>query len=210
MKQEIHNYAAGVAVVPPIGTELSMQEMTKAVRNDALQNEADAEDALLCAVTATPDEAIGQDILTLAGEDPLLASLIKQYLNASRQHKSLMKLHGYHDPMADVAADMVDSAWCAVQTRIIELQAAKRAEGHRGPIVVARPMRAIEEPEANIMPVQSPVKTVQNWPKAQAAPQTPDLTLFLMWLALMVPQMKQQAQNMGRHMTMHAFARAAS
>jgi hypothetical protein len=131
------------------------------------------EDAFLGAVVATPDEALGHDILSLAADDPILASLIKQYLNASRQHKGLLKSNGSQDAMVEVAADMVDSAWCALQTRLLELRA---AEGQ------AREERHVAYSLASPKPEQP-----------QAAPSAPeDFVTFLMWLAVMWPDMKAQ------------------
>lgn len=55
--------------------------------------------------------------------DPTLASLHRHYLNARLHHQAARKEHGAESPMADVAADMEDSAWCAMQTRLMELRA---------------------------------------------------------------------------------------
>lgn len=54
--------------------------------------------------------------------DSLLASLNKEYLEAKAQRKNLCQLNGKGDAMAEVAMDMEDSAWCAMQTRYIELR----------------------------------------------------------------------------------------
>lgn len=54
--------------------------------------------------------------------DGLLASLNKQYLEAKQQRKELVALNGVDDAMAEVVLDMEDSAWCAMQTRYIELR----------------------------------------------------------------------------------------
>ncbi len=54
--------------------------------------------------------------------DPLLAELHKQYLDVRAHHARLKDRHGESDPICDVAADMEDSARCAVDTRIIELR----------------------------------------------------------------------------------------
>jgi len=54
--------------------------------------------------------------------DPTLASLHKQYLDAKAQYESLVKSNGKDDAMAEIAADMMDSAWCAMQTRLLEVR----------------------------------------------------------------------------------------
>jgi hypothetical protein len=54
--------------------------------------------------------------------DPLLAGLHKQMLNAQAQLKKLKKSNGKKDAMTAVAADMLDSARSAFETRLIELR----------------------------------------------------------------------------------------
>ena len=58
--------------------------------------------------------------------DDLLNSLHKQYLDAKAQRKELVALGGQDDAMASVAFDMEDSAWCAMQTRYVELRAERK------------------------------------------------------------------------------------
>ncbi len=55
--------------------------------------------------------------------DPLLADLYKQYLDAKGHRTALVSLNGPNDPMAEIAIDMEDSAWCAYQVRYMELRA---------------------------------------------------------------------------------------
>lgn len=55
--------------------------------------------------------------------DPLLADINKQYLDAKNHRRALQKQFGQDDTMAEVAMDMEDSAWCAMQTRYLELRA---------------------------------------------------------------------------------------
>lgn len=54
--------------------------------------------------------------------DPLLANLSKDYKTARSQRKDLQTMFGKDDPMVDVALDMEDSAWCAMQARYLELR----------------------------------------------------------------------------------------
>lgn len=58
--------------------------------------------------------------------DELLGSLNKDYLEAKSQRKELAALHGADDAMTDVAIDMEDSAWCAMQGRYLELRGERR------------------------------------------------------------------------------------
>lgn len=72
--------------------------------------------------------------------DEVLASLNKQYLEAKQQRKELMAIHGADDAMVEVALDMEDSSWCAMQTRYIELRQERELMEK-----VQRLMRASEE-----------------------------------------------------------------
>lgn len=55
--------------------------------------------------------------------DPLLCDLHRQYRDACAQRRRHEKDFGRDDPMADVARDIEDSAWCAMQTRYMEVRA---------------------------------------------------------------------------------------
>ncbi len=57
--------------------------------------------------------------------DPVLASLNKQYLDAKSIRRQSEKEYGANDGMTMIAADMEDSAWCAMQTRYMELRGDK-------------------------------------------------------------------------------------
>ena len=54
--------------------------------------------------------------------DDLLAHLHRQYLEAKSQRQQLVKEHGGDDPMVEIAMDLEDSAYCAFQTRHMELR----------------------------------------------------------------------------------------
>ena len=72
--------------------------------------------------------------------DGLLASLNKDYLEAKSQRRELAALYGDEDAMAEVAMDMEDSAWCAMQTRYLELRAERELMER-----AQRLMRGVEE-----------------------------------------------------------------
>jgi len=81
------------------------------------------------------------EIDLLAQEDPLLGDLYKEYQDNKAQVQELEAVHGADDPMVEVAQDMRESAWSAVQTRLIEVKENKilmerlakhrREEAHR-------------------------------------------------------------------------------
>ncbi len=54
--------------------------------------------------------------------DPLLTDLYKHYRTAKTEHNQVKSSSGKVEPMVEVAADRVDSAWSAVVTRILELR----------------------------------------------------------------------------------------
>lgn len=54
--------------------------------------------------------------------DPILSDLYKHYRTAKTDHNQVKSSSGRVEPMVEVAADRVDSAWSAVVTRILELR----------------------------------------------------------------------------------------
>lgn len=54
--------------------------------------------------------------------DPLLASLHKRYLDAKQFRIRAQAEYGADDGMADMAVIAEDSAWCAMQTRYMEVR----------------------------------------------------------------------------------------
>jgi len=72
--------------------------------------------------------AFADDIYAYMPPDPVLARLHKDYVEASKRHRQLVRFRGPRDPMAEVAADMLDSIRSAVQTRLIELQDMREEE----------------------------------------------------------------------------------
>ena len=54
--------------------------------------------------------------------DKLLADLYRQYLEAQRNYIISVKRHGTQDAMTEIAQYTADSAYCAMETRLIELR----------------------------------------------------------------------------------------
>ena len=65
---------------------------------------------------------IVEDALDQMPTDPILSALHKEYQEAKNAHRQLVQSNGIDDPMTEVAADMLDSARSAVQTRMLELK----------------------------------------------------------------------------------------
>jgi hypothetical protein len=62
--------------------------------------------------------------------DPLLADLHKQYMDAKGTRVQAEKEFGRSDGMTDMAMMMEDSAWCAMQTRYMEVRANRQLMAH--------------------------------------------------------------------------------
>jgi hypothetical protein len=94
--------------------------------NDIMKQMAGRMDALLDARERTQKAretgVVPDELRFWLAVDPLLADLNKQFIDARAQHIRLSRLHGPKDPMTDVADDMVDSAQCAFETRLLELR----------------------------------------------------------------------------------------
>lgn len=54
--------------------------------------------------------------------DELLAGLHKEFADTKARAQEVIVKHGLDDPMALIAADLEDSAWCRMQTRYLELR----------------------------------------------------------------------------------------
>ncbi|NQZ14041.1 MAG: hypothetical protein HRT94_04335 [Alphaproteobacteria bacterium] len=65
------------------------------------------------------------EIDSFASMDEVLAHLQNEFLNAKAYHERLVRENGADDAMTEVAADMMDSAWCAMQTRLMEVRASR-------------------------------------------------------------------------------------
>ena len=93
---------------------------------DILNQMAGRMDALLDAQERTQKTRetgdIPEELRFWIAVDPLLGDLHKQFIDARASHMRLSRIRGADDPMADVANDMVDSAQCAFETRLIELR----------------------------------------------------------------------------------------
>lgn len=62
------------------------------------------------------------ELEVFACEDGLLADLQKQFMDAKDHHRRAVKEYGPHDGMTEMAILLEDSAWCAMQTRYMEVR----------------------------------------------------------------------------------------
>lgn len=93
--------------------------------NNSLQDVMNAVSKRLDAMRVE-DQSAAPDIMSeleaFAALDPLLADLQKQYLNLRLTRSKQEEQFGKDSPMAEVAMEVEDSAWCMAQTRYIELR----------------------------------------------------------------------------------------
>lgn len=115
--------------------------------------------------------------------DHLLASLHKDYLDAKAQRVELVALHGDTDAMAEVAMDMEDSAWCAMQTRYLELRE-EREIMERAQRLMRRAEEKIEEEKARDKELEAKklayqFKVIEKVREMNRAPNLLELVLIL-------------------------------
>jgi len=116
--------------------------------SDSLQRVIEESDVSLLVDTRSYDEYDELDEISLYADlDPVLADLLKQYKTADKQSLYLDETFSKDDPMAEIASDRKESAWSAVETRMIELREDEKFSG----MVGLRLMR-LEEERAGLIP----------------------------------------------------------
>lgn len=95
--------------------------MTQQTLSDVLNDLAGGRAAALAQNIVAASAVREEDFFIEA--DGIFASLNRHYLDARARHDDARREHGADSPMADIAADALDSAWCAMQTRLMELRA---------------------------------------------------------------------------------------
>ncbi len=85
------------------------------------------------------------ELEALSSLDPLLAGLYKDYLQSKAARIAIATQHGAESPMAEVAIDLEDSSWCAVQTRYLEVRADRELMKQAQSILLAQEEIEIEE-----------------------------------------------------------------
>lgn len=74
------------------------------------------------ALLAPPPVPVLTELQAFLTFDPLLARLHKEYLDAKDHRAKAAKDFGNNDAMTEMAVLVEDSAWCAMQTRYMELR----------------------------------------------------------------------------------------
>jgi hypothetical protein len=123
--------------------------------------------------------------------DSLLASLNKDYLDAKAQRIELIALYGNEDAMVEVAMDMEDSSWCAMQTRYIELRE-ERELVERAQRMMRRVEEKIEQEKARNKAYEAEqftyyMRAVQKMKEMNKNPKVFEIGFALMLLFKMYP-----------------------
>ncbi len=91
--------------------------------HDVMNDVAAALERRGCTPRRMPRGEALTELQAFAALDPLLLDLRKEYLNAQEYRRQIEKDFGCDDGMTDMAILAEDSAWCAMQTRYMELRA---------------------------------------------------------------------------------------
>lgn len=62
------------------------------------------------------------DALVFLGSDAVILDLYKRYLDAKSNYQSMILDRDRADPLTEIASEHLDSAWCALESRIYELR----------------------------------------------------------------------------------------
>jgi hypothetical protein len=159
--------------------------------SESLQHVIDDVDVHAIVTDRTYDQNDELDEINLyATLDPILAGLLKQYKDADKQADYLDNSFSIDDPMAEIAHDRRDSAWSAVETRLIELR-----EDEKFASMVGLRLMRLEEERAGLIPKREYDK---KWEEAfltrerkykkqedlEKKDKEADLLMFFLWMWL--------------------------
>ena len=156
--------------------------------SDSLQHVIEESDVQAIADARAYDETDELDEINLyASLDPILADLLKQYKDADKQSTYLEDTFSGDDPMAEIAFDRTDSAWSAVQTRLLELREDEKIAGQVG----LRLLR-LEEERAGLIPERKVEedfivrqKIDKRLEERDQKDHDTDILMFFLWMWLM-------------------------
>lgn len=140
--------------------------------------------------------------------DPVAADLHKYHQDALKHCRDLAKLYGEDDPMAEVAADLADSAASALQTRLIELRADEKLcrDAKRLRIRMNRREERERERQSALFRARLQLFYMQQIEcrNARDAQERRDvsLVLFLFWLLMIALQRAQERLRLARDFTL--------
>lgn len=156
-----------------------------------------------------PRPSVLSEIDAFTTLDPLLASLHKEYLDARNVRLCARKDYGAGDGMTDMAALLEDSAWCAMQTRYMEIRA-DRALMIQAQKIVAQSQaedraRAQTEKEAEKKQKARMIETYM-----RMHPKKENATLEALWALVFLLMCEEQNRAMFRAPAFYQFNRIAA
>ena len=118
--------------------------------------------------------------------DPLLADLHKEFQDVRRNHRDLLFKNGPDDAMAQMAADLEDSAWCAMQTRLLELRG-QRILMRKAQRIMHHARREEEERQDRVRALKiasfaQQVATVEKHRQEKGMPGLIEWVIFFYWV----------------------------
>lgn len=141
--------------------------------------------------------------------DPLLASLRKEYLDARGHRLCAQKDYGAKDGMTDMAMLLEDSAWCAMQTRYMEIRSDRA--------LMAQAQRMMAEADAEDRARISREKEAEKDRKARMIETCMRMhaskdraTLEALWALVFLLMCEEQNRAMFRARLTHDFRRLAA
>ena len=160
------------------------------------------------AMAVAPVFSAGDELQAFMAQDPLLASLHKQYLDAKDMRRKSEKDYGKDDPMTEMALLVEDSAWCAMQTRYMELRDDR--------ILMAKAQETMEEERimANLKrEEENKREALQNYYRMEMltrARQKSEATAGFLWMALFYLFMCNSGSFFRQYQPTHQFNRLAA
>ncbi len=117
--------AAIMETVEPLSNPASIRDVMNALCRSSGQIEDRRKTPRPDAATrALPD---GAEIERFMAVDPLTVTLYKRYVDARTHYLATLGGEEKGSAMTDIAADLADSAWCALESRIHELRESESA-----------------------------------------------------------------------------------
>ncbi len=176
--------------------------------NDIMNTVSSHLDRVLAESPSAPRPSTLSELDAFAFLDPLLSSLRKDYLDARGNRLTAAKDFGTDDGLSGMAAILEDSAWCAMQTRYMELRA------NRTMMAAAQKMiedslaeddaRAAKEKESAQKNVASMIETYARMRAAKPVDPSSDFWLVFFLLFYRAPDV------MFRIRPVHQFNRLAA
>ncbi|MEM6781064.1 MAG: hypothetical protein AAF569_04310 [Pseudomonadota bacterium] len=160
------------------GQDLSLQDAMRAV--------AQRMEALRLMEPEKPKHSPMTELQAFIQMDDLLAELYKEFQDVKHNRQTVIAQNGQDDAMAQVAAELEDSAWCAMQTRLLELRS-QRILMRKAQRLMYQAQRAEDEAEeqarvAKLASFAQHVGAVEKNRKQKGMPGLIEWLIFYLWV----------------------------